>query len=348
MTPEPSTIRRHTGAGRQAFARAGRRTNVVLLWILIGAFLSGWVEFAAARPVPAMLATAAHAVFGLGVVALVPWKNVIIRRAPRIGVASLTLLVIIVTCLAAGIVQLFAGYSSVLGISPIQVHVGAAIVGIPFLAWHVFRHRSQRLRPADLSRRAVLRVSAVAAVVVAGYAVLAAAARFTGPAARRPVATGSRAVDPNAIPATIWLLDRVPSIERDAHRVEVAGVRHSVAELTARASEVTARVDCTSGWFAEATWTAVRLSDLISADLLARTVSLLVTSTTGYRRRFPAAQAPELWLAVACQGRPLTAATGAPVRLVAPGHRGFWWVKWVGSVELSPIPAWQQLPFPAQ
>jgi hypothetical protein len=35
-----------------------------------------------------------------------------------------------------------------------------------------------------------------------------------------------------------------------------------------------------------------------------------------------------------------------PARLVAPGHRGFWWVKWVDSVEASGRPSWWQLPFP--
>ncbi len=61
----------------------------------------------------------------------------------------------------------------------------------------------------------------------------------------------------------------------------------------------------------------------------------MVTSVTGYRRTFPIADAGSLWLATRCQGRLLDAGHGAPVRLVAPGRRGFWWVKWVASVELS-------------
>ena len=69
---------------------------------------------------------------------------------------------------------------------------------------------------------------------------------------------------------------------------------------------------------------------------------------TGYRRTFPIADAGSLWLATRCQGRLLDAGHGAPVRLVAPGRRGFWWVKWVASVELSERPAWAQSPFPLQ
>jgi DMSO/TMAO reductase YedYZ molybdopterin-dependent catalytic subunit len=39
-------------------------------------------------------------------------------------------------------------------------------------------------------------------------------------------------------------------------------------------------------------------------------------------------------------------AFGFPARLVAPGRRGFWWVKWVVSVEVDPAPWWRQPPFP--
>jgi DMSO/TMAO reductase YedYZ molybdopterin-dependent catalytic subunit len=122
----------------------------------------------------------------------------------------------------------------------------------------------------------------------------------------------------------------------------------SAADLGVGAEPVTARLDCTSGWYADATWSGRRLSDLVDPARLAAAASLVVVSVTGYRRTFPVAAAPDLWLATSCQGRPLTAPTGAPVRLVAPGYRGFWWVKWVASVELSDAPAWRQLPFPPQ
>ena len=93
---------------------------------------------------------------------------------------------------------------------------------------------------------------------------------------------------------------------------------------------------------------ASRWASLIPADRRVGANSILVTSVTGYRRRFPIEEADELWLATAVEGRPLRVGTGAPVRLVVPHRRGFWWVKWVAAVELSEVPAYAQSPFPLQ
>jgi DMSO/TMAO reductase YedYZ molybdopterin-dependent catalytic subunit len=143
------------------------------------------------------------------------------------------------------------------------------------------------------------------------------------------------------------LFDRVPVLGPD-HFVRVDGRDVPVAELAAGAVPVRARLDCTSGWFADGEWSGTSLSGLLPAERRAEVASIVVTSVTGYRRRFPVTEASALWLATGFAGGPLTRGTGAPVRLVAPGRRGFWWVKWVGSVELSDAPAHAQSPFPLQ
>ncbi len=150
------------------------------------------------------------------------------------------------------------------------------------------------------------------------------------------------------IPATIWLFDQVPEIDVAAHRVVVAGRPVSVSDLEAAARPIQARLDCTSGWYGVATWSGVPLSELLDAEEISRGASIVVTSVTGYTRRFPIAEADALWLTTRAEGQRLTPATGSPVRLVAPNRRGFWWVKWVASVRLSVEPAWLQPPFPTQ
>jgi molybdopterin-dependent oxidoreductase-like protein protein len=333
--------------GIRRLRRAGRRTNLALLALVAGAFLTGWLSFAAGTSVPATLATVSHGLLGLGVVALVPWKTVIIRRSRLIWLTSLLLVTLIVVCLVAGFVQVFAGFSPSSRISPIQVHVGAAIVAMPLLAWHVLRHRRQRLGRVDLSRRNLLRTGVFAVGVTAGYLGI----ELVGHAARLPsanrLATGSHSLNPQDAPATIWLFDQVPTVSLD-HRVDVAGTLLSATELTSRSTQVRARLDCTSGWYVDADWTAVSLADLMDPDRLAAAASIEVASVTGYRRWFPADEASALWLATGFQGQPLGPEYGAPVRLVAPGRRGFWWVKWVRSVELSERPAALQSPFPLQ
>ncbi|RPJ12519.1 MAG: hypothetical protein EHM22_06415 [Actinobacteria bacterium] len=74
--------------------------------------------------------------------------------------------------------------------------------------------------------------------------------------------------------------------------------------------------------------------------------SVVVTSATGYARRFPIDDANSFVLATRLGGEPLSAGHGFPARLVAPGRRGFWWVKWVERIEASSTPWWWQSPFP--
>lgn len=329
------------------FRRAGRRTNVALLAVLVGAFVSGWAAFATGTEVPARLTTIGHGLLGLGVVVLTPWKTVVVRRAPALRVASLALAAVIVICLVAGFVQVFAGYGLVAGLSPIQMHVGAACVAVPLLVWHLLRHRGQALARTDLRRRQLLRTAGFTVGIAAAYATLEGAGRLFGLPSARRTASGSHRLAPAAIPTTIWLFDRVPTLPAD-HAVLADGVSIPVADLAARAMPVRARLDCTGGWFADAEWSGVALSALLPPGRLAASSSILVTSVTGYQRRFPVADAGALWLAVQCEGRPLTRGTGAPVRLVAPNRRGFWWVKWVATVELSDAPAYAQSPFPLQ
>jgi len=132
--------------------RAGRRTNLALLGTLVAAAVTGGFIFAAGTDGPARLAAIAHGLFGLAVVLLAPWKTVIIRRAPSIRAASLILLTLVVICVGSGLVEVFGGYGVLWHLSPMQVHVGSALLLAPLLVWHVLRHRRQRLRRLDLSR----------------------------------------------------------------------------------------------------------------------------------------------------------------------------------------------------
>jgi len=339
--------------------------------LLPAAFATGWLAFGTGTVWPARIVTTAHAIFGYGVLALVPWKQLIVRRGvARAGgrrtllvkAASILLAVSVVVSLAGGFAQSYAGTRTYFGLTAIQVHVGAALVATPLFLVHLFT-RPQRVRMTDLSRRNALRLGAllgVGAIAFAATEGLAIVAHLPG---RRRRATGSYergTDDPANMPLVAWLFDEIPTIDISTYKVAVrAGdERRDVGynELEQGTDTVRAVIDCTGGWYATQTWRGVRLDRLLPAPRSGRTRSgqtrsgqvIVVTSATGYKRRFPAAEATSLYLATHVAGVPLDDGHGAPARLVAPGRRGFWWVKWVTSIELEDGYAWWQSPFPLQ
>ena len=331
-----------------------RRTNLALLIVLVAALATGALAFAAGtgwgRPV-----VIAHGLAGLAVLVLAPWKSVVVRRglARRPGPgrwASVAFGVLVLVAVAAGLAHATGTAASLGPVSAMQVHVGAALVALPLLAWHAAARGGPRVRRTDLSRRALLR----AGVIASGAGLLWLATEGAARLARLPGAdrrfTGSLQVagaDPGRIPVTQWLDDRVQTLDPSAWRLRVrsgASAREwTYEELAPFTDRVEAVLDCTGGWYARATWEGVRLDRLLPPGAAG---SVVVTSATGYRRRLPLADARSLLLATRLAGRPLSAGHGFPARLVAPGRRGFWWVKWVVSVDLDPAPWWRQPPFP--
>jgi Oxidoreductase molybdopterin binding domain len=80
--------------------------------------------------------------------------------------------------------------------------------------------------------------------------------------------------------------------------------------------------------------------------LVAALVSGGLAFAAGAGRPRPGRAGPRHRRAGRAGGRPLAAGHGFPARLVAPGRRGFWWVKWVVSIEVDRAPWWRQPPFP--
>ena len=143
----------------------------------------------------------------------------------------------------------------------------------------------------------------------------------------------------------MWLNDRSPRVTASDWELTLAGEPVTLETLHDRAAPVIADLDCTGGWWSRQSWDAVPLVELLP-DTDASTLE--ITSVTGYSRLFPARDAANLYLAVGYGGEPLRRGHGAPVRLVAPGRRGFWWVKWVSRIDPVNRPWWLQLPFPAE
>lgn len=318
--------------------RATRTVNVTILILLVTVTVSGVLALAVGSPGPARWITGVHGMSGWGLLLLVPAKSAVARRGLRRPgrsrkVIGLTFAVLVAVAVGSGLLHAVAGFTVVLGLLPMQIHVGSAVAVAVLLAAHLGVHRRRPLlRRTDLDRRRAL----LGTGIVAGSALL----WFVAPGRERRETGSHEIADVERMPVTQWLFDPVPRPTGTRVRTPGGDVEPSGLPQTS----VRAVLDCTGGWYSEQDWRGVAVADLG----LPAGASIDVVSATGYRRRFPATEAGSLLLATHLAGRRLSAGHGAPVRLVAPGRRGFWWVKWVVAVEVVDEPWWWQPPFPIQ
>lgn len=351
--------------GRALSARAVNLTLLVLVTLellsglgslLVGAPSGRWVFWL-------------HSLGGLAIALLIPWKWVIARRGyRRRGLSASTFFstlfgALLLASLATGLLWSTTGLRGLrvplLGsLTGLGVHIALTVLLIPLFVLHT-AGRWQKPRRADFaSRRATLRyasLSLAGLVLWRGSEGLAALASSSGSTQRF---TGSREIGSlsgNGFPTTNWLSDPQPAIDAHTWRLSLGGMVARPVSLALIDLEryeqrtLRATLDCTGGWYTTQDWRGVPLSALLAGcGVAANARSLVVRSRTGYQRRFPLAEAERLLLVTHTANDPLTRGHGFPARLVAPGYRGFEWVKWVVEIEVSDAPAWWQAPLPLQ
>ncbi len=344
---------------------SARVTNLTILALLLLELASGLGSMLVGSPGGAWVFWL-HGAGGLSLVVLVVWKWRIVarsfarRRAGPWAIAPVLLGALFVGTLATGLWWAAVGRGSVPvpvygSMRPLVLHTILALVLIPPFLVHVAA-RWPRARAADFaSRRAAIRLLGVGAGGLVLSRGLVASSAVAGPARRF---TGSReeaSLAGNAHPVTNWLSDRRQRVDPAAWRLRVSGDVESPLEV--RYADLVSMplrsqhevLDCTGGWYTRQEWRGVPLEAVIAAARAAPGArSVVIRSVTGYHRRFALDGAGRLLLATHVGGEPLSAGHGFPVRLVAPGRRGYHWVKWVDAVEISTLPAWWQPPLPTQ
>ncbi|MGH9270080.1 MAG: molybdopterin-dependent oxidoreductase [Ilumatobacteraceae bacterium] len=327
-----------------------RQVNLLLEVLVMAALATGAASWMVGDRWSRWL-TFGHAVVGLMLLVLAPAKlrgsvATGFRRRRSTRWVSAIFGGLVVATAALGVLHATGWWFGVGAWTALWTHVLLAAVLIPFFVWHLLT-RPVPPRRADLDRRAVVGTGVAAAAAVTVYGAQEVAARAFGWSGGDRRGSGSHEVgsgDPAAMPTVSWIDDVAPAdTTAAAWRLVVDGVPVPIDGMWAMARPVIATLDCTGGWWSEQTWDAVPLGELLP-DVAGRSVR--VRSATGYDRYVDRGDLDRVHLAVGYGGRPLRAGHGAPVRMIVPGRRGPWWVKWVVAVEPSDRPAWLQLPLP--
>ena len=335
--------------------------NILLLFFLFLELVSGFFGLTSGSEERAFHIQI-HRIAGYGILVVGGWKVLNVLRSlrwPRAGsvrVASLALVVGLVATMALGLVWSIGGSYRWWLFSGMSWHIYAGAAIVPLLAWHSWYMLSKFPIAFWVERRLILRALGLAVTGFVGWQLVertASAAELPGSERRFTGSYDRGRFTGNRFPRVSWLNDNPSHIDADDWELSVKGtVDRSITlryEDLATETEVTATLDCTGGWHTTQRWSGARLADILyRAGPSSQARSVVIRSVTGYYRRFALRDVDGLILATHVTGERLSHGHGFPVRLVAPGRRGFEWVKWVTEIEVDETPAWWQPPLPLQ
>jgi len=273
-------------------------------------------------------------------------------RATAFGLAATVAVLLVVgtgNAWAGGAVLDLAGFNL------LNWHITLGFALVTVVSAHMIA-RAKPLRRRDLSgRRQALRWLGIVGLGAAVGPVQAAGGasthRFTG---SRPLGMNPDGTPNTDWPPTSWVADAPRPLDPATWRLVVTG--HVVtplalsfddlAALTARTAvvdEYAATLDCTGGFATTQQWRGTRVGTLLDhAAVRPGAGWVRFRAVTGYRWCLPLTEARDALIAThtVAQGEAvsLSHGHGGPARLVAPGRRGFQWVKWLVAVEVLTAP----------
>ncbi len=269
------------------------------------------------------------------------------RRWDRRTVYGLLALLFVMLALGSGIWWAGGGEWNFAGFNLLNWHIGLGFVLTTAIVVHMFA-RAKRLRKRDVvGRRQALHLGALLLGGVALWPAQQVTDRVLNLPGARQRFTGSResgSYAGNAFPTSSWVADQPRPLDAQAWRLSLGGAvttprDFSYDELVSVGDTLEAMLDCTGGFYSTQQWRGIRVGHLLDQVVLhtdARYVSFI--SVTSYRWSLPLAEARTALLATHLGEEPLSYEHGFPLRLVAPGRRGFEWVKWITRIEVLTAP----------
>ncbi len=264
---------------------------------------------------------------------------------------------LLVLNLLSGLLWTFFGPLYLAGFSAVTLHIFLAVALIILAVWHLLSFRWILDIPAARDRRAFLRSGVLAMAGLAtwqgtnlirkGLAFPGRLRRFTG-----SYETGSFSGN---FPRVSWLNDDPQPVYVAEWRLEINGavarpLSLSYPDLLALPPvNQDVIIDCTGGWYSAQGWSGIPFSailEMVRPETRARSVTF--ESVTGYSRRFGLEESMGFLLATHVAGAPLSHGHGFPARLVIPGKRGVYWVKWLVSIRLNASSRFWQFPLPLE
>ena len=341
--------------------------NLILLALVAGELVTGAVGLMSGDARNEIVLQF-HSVLGYAILVVLGWKSALaigsLRKPSRGRPRKIALLlsVLLLTTLTLGVIWSVGGFWAIEGITGMSLHIYAGAAILPFIAWHAWAYTSRFRVGYSVERREALRFGSVLAVGTAAWVITENVIRSIPTAGANRRFTGSherRSYEGNRFPTTSWINDNPQPIDARSWRLKIIDVDGKSVSLSLQEIEnastgvifkdLDATLDCTGGWFSKQIWSGVMLDEIISGSgLRLQSQSCIVHSVTGYTRRYASNEFGELMLATRVGAEPLWHGHGAPLRLVAPGRRGYDWVKWVDEIRLVDSPAWLQPWLPLQ
>jgi len=330
-----------------------RLTDWSLALAAILAFMTGIVSLISGLPQEWFI-FALHAIVGLWLLLLLwgklrrVWPRLIhARRWDHRTFYGLLALLLVTLALGSGTWWVAGGAWSFAGFNLLNWHIGLGFVLTAAIAFHMFA-RAKRLRKRDIGgRRRALHLGALLLGGVALWPTQQFAERVLHLPGARQRFTGSResgSYAGNAFPTSSWVADAPRPIDAQTWQLSLGGAvttprDFSYNDLIMESDTVEATLDCTGGFYSTQHWRGIRVGHLLdhtALDIDAHYVSFI--SVTSYRWSLPLEEARTALLATHSGEEPLSHEHGFPLRLVAPGRRGFQWVKWITRIEVLTVP----------